>query len=51
MKEILNHLFEYKTLTKDEAKAILTDISQGKYTHVQIASFLTVYMMRSVTVA
>jgi anthranilate phosphoribosyltransferase len=51
MKEILNHLFEYKTLTKDEAKAILTDISQGKYTHVQIASFLTVYMMRSITVA
>lgn len=51
MKEILNHLFEYKTLTKDEAKAILTDIAQGKYTHVQIASFLTVYMMRSITVA
>ena len=51
MKEILNHLFEYKTLTKEEAKVILTDTSQGKYTHVQIASFLTVYMMRSITVA
>jgi anthranilate phosphoribosyltransferase len=51
MKEILNHLFEYKTLSKEEAKAILTDIGQGKYTHVQIASFLTVYMMRSITVA
>jgi anthranilate phosphoribosyltransferase len=51
MKEILNHLFEYKALSKDEAKAILTDIAQGKYTHVQIASFLTVYMMRSITVA
>jgi anthranilate phosphoribosyltransferase len=51
MKEILNHLFEYKTLSKDEAKAILTDIAQGRYTHVQIASFLTVYMMRSITVA
>jgi anthranilate phosphoribosyltransferase len=51
MKEILNHLFEYKTLTKEEAKAILRDIAQGKYTHVQIASFLTVYMMRSITVA
>jgi anthranilate phosphoribosyltransferase len=49
MKEILNHLFEYKTLTKEEAKAILRDIAQGKYTHVQIASFLTVYMMRSIT--
>jgi anthranilate phosphoribosyltransferase len=51
MKEILNHLFEYKALSKDEAKSILTDIAQGKYTHVQIASFLTVYMMRSITVA
>lgn len=51
MKDILNHLFEYKTLTKDEAKAILTDIGRGKYTHVQIASFLTVFMMRSITVA
>ncbi len=50
MKEILNHLFEYKTLTKSEAKAILRDIGQGKYTPVQIASFLTVYMMRSITV-
>lgn len=51
MKEILNHLFEYKTLTKDEAKVVLADITNGKYTHVQIASFLTVYMMRSITVA
>jgi anthranilate phosphoribosyltransferase len=51
MKEILNHLFEYKTLTKDQAKAVLTDIGQGKYTHAQIASFLTVYMMRSITVS
>ncbi len=51
MKNILNHLFEYKTLTKDEAKTMLTDIGQGKYPHSQIASFLTVYMMRSITVA
>lgn len=51
MKSILNHLFEYKTLTKDQAKAVLTDITQGKYTHAQIASFLTVYLMRSITVA
>ncbi|MDO1450616.1 anthranilate phosphoribosyltransferase [Rhodocytophaga aerolata] len=51
MKEILNHLFEYKTLTKDQARTVLTDITQGNYTHVQIASFLTVYMMRSITVA
>ena len=50
MKEILNHLLAYKTLTKAEAKNILIDIGQGKYTPVQIAAFLTVYMMRSITV-
>ncbi len=51
MKDILNHLLAYKTLTKEEAKAVLVDIGQGKYTSVQIAAFLTVYMMRSITVS
>jgi anthranilate phosphoribosyltransferase len=51
MKEILNHLLAYKTLTKEEARQVLSDIAQGKYTHVQIAAFMTVYMMRSITVA
>ncbi len=50
MKEILNHLLSYKTLTKQDAKQVLVDIGQGKYTPVQIAAFLTVYMMRSITV-
>ncbi|MBN4051315.1 anthranilate phosphoribosyltransferase [bacterium AH-315-M05] len=50
MKAILNHLFEHKTLNKEEAKQVLIDISNAKYNHSQIASFLTVYMMRSVTV-
>lgn len=50
MKEILQDLFAYKTLSKEQAKTILTDISQQKYSHVQIASFLTVFAIRSVTV-
>ncbi|WP_266361934.1 anthranilate phosphoribosyltransferase [Tellurirhabdus rosea] len=50
MKNILNHLFEYKTLTKDEAKQVLINISTGQYNTSQIAAFLTVYMMRSLTV-
>ncbi|MFO7868233.1 MAG: anthranilate phosphoribosyltransferase [Bacteroidales bacterium] len=50
MKNILNKLFTYKTLTKEEAKQVLINISQQKYNHVQIASFLTVFSMRSVTV-
>ncbi len=50
MKEILNHLFEYKTLTKEEARRVLIGISTGQYNTSQIAAFLTVYMMRSITV-
>jgi len=50
MKEILNHLLSYKTLTKTDARQVLVDIGQGKYTPVQIAAFLTVFMMRSITV-
>lgn len=50
MKAILNHLFEYKTLTKDQAKQTLIGIGKGDYNTSQIASFLTVYMMRSVRV-
>ncbi len=50
MKEILNHLLSYKTLTKQDAKQVLVDIAQGKYTPVQMSAFLTVFMMRSITV-
>ncbi len=50
MKEILNHLFEYKSLTKDQAKETLMGIAQNQYNSAQIASFLTVYMMRSLRV-
>jgi len=50
MKEILNHLFEHKTLTKEQAREVLVNITAGKYNQHQIASFLTVYMMRSITV-
>jgi len=50
VKEILNHLFEYKTLTKDEARQVLIGISTGQYNASQVAAFLTVYMMRSIRV-
>ncbi len=49
MKEILNHLYAHKSLSYDEAKMVLTNIAQGKYNHSQIASFLSVYIMRNIT--
>ncbi len=51
MKQILNHLFENKTLTRDQAKDILTLISQGLYNNSQMAAFMTAYCMRNITVA
>lgn len=50
MKEILNSLFEYKCLEKAQAKEILINLAQGKYNNSQVAAFLTVYLMRSITV-
>ncbi len=50
MKEILNYLYSHKTLTREEAKTVLTNIAQGIYNHSQIASFISVYIMRNITV-
>lgn len=50
MKDVLNHLFEHKTLSKETAKEVLTEVGQGKVNPSQIAAFLTVFMMRNITV-
>ena len=49
MKNILNRLTKYQTLSKEESKQIIIDISEGKLNNSQISSFLTVYMMRNIT--
>lgn len=51
MKDILNRLIAFETLSKDEASAILRRISTEEFSEVQIASFLTVFMMRNITLA
>jgi anthranilate phosphoribosyltransferase len=50
MKQILNHLFEHKTFSREQSKEILTAIAQGKYNNSQMAAFMTAYCMRSITV-
>ena len=50
MKNILNRLINHETLSREEAKNVLVNISNGSYNTSQIASFLTVYMMRSVSI-
>lgn len=50
MKEILNELYQQKRLSKAEAKQILMDIAAEKYNDAHLASFMTVFMMRPITV-
>ena len=50
MKKILNRLINHETISKEEARNVLVNISKGEYNQSQIASFLTVYMMRTITV-
>lgn len=50
MKEILRRLIAYQHLSREEAKETLIKITKGVYNQSEIASFLTVYMMRMITV-
>ncbi len=50
MKKILNFLFEHKTLDSLQAKEVLLNISKGIYNESEIAAFITVYLMRSITI-
>ena len=50
MRETLNKLINHEILPKEDAKRILVNIAKGEYNTSQIAAFLTVYMMRSITI-
>ena len=50
MKKILNYLFDHKTLSRGEAEEVLTNIAKGIYSESEMAAFITVYLMRSITV-
>ncbi len=50
MKKILQFLFEHKSLSRPMAKEVLLNIGKGLYNEHEITSFMTVYLMRSVTI-
>ncbi len=50
MKDILNQLIAHQTLSQDQAREVLKNIATGGYNTSQIAAFMTVYLMRSITV-
>jgi len=49
MKELLNRLINHESISREEARNVLVNISEGQYNQSQIASFLTIFMMRSIT--
>ncbi len=51
MKEILEKLTHDQVLSEAEAKETLVKLAQGEYNLSQMASFLTVYLMRDITPA
>jgi len=50
MKKILQYLFEHKTLSRETAKEVLLNISRNTYNESEIAAFITVFLMRSITI-
>ena len=50
MKKILQFLFEHKTLDRSQAKEVLVNIGKGIYHEHEVTSFMTVYLMRSITI-
>ncbi|MBX2963452.1 MAG: anthranilate phosphoribosyltransferase [Cyclobacteriaceae bacterium] len=50
MKQILNELIDHQSLSKEAARQVLVDLASGKYNPSQVTAFMTVYMMRNITV-
>jgi len=49
MKNILALLFEHKTLDRQTAKQVLVNIGKGVYNEHEVTSFMTVFLMRSIS--
>lgn len=49
MKDILNELIAHRSLDRETAQKVLINMASGKYNAGQMSAFMTVYMMRAVT--
>jgi len=50
VKNTLQHLFEHKTLSRQQAKDVLVNIGKQAYNEHEVTAFMTVYLMRSITI-
>jgi anthranilate phosphoribosyltransferase len=49
MKQILYRLFDHQQLSRQEAQEVMTKMAEGAYNDAQIASFISVFLMRSIS--
>lgn len=49
MRDLLYRMFEHGNLSREEARDIMLNIADGKYNDSQLAAFMTVFLMRSIT--
>ncbi|WP_430824769.1 anthranilate phosphoribosyltransferase [Carboxylicivirga sp. N1Y90] len=50
IKTLLKELFNHKTLSRQQARDVLVNIAKESYNQSEVVAFLTVFMMRPVTV-
>lgn len=50
MKKILQLLFSHQTLSREQAREVLLHIGKGQYNEHEVTSFMTVYLMRTITI-
>ncbi len=50
IKDILKQLVNYQAISRDTARQVLINITRGEYNQSEVVTFLTVYMMRPITV-
>lgn len=50
MKKILQHLLEHKSLSYQQSKEVMLNIAKSIYNDTEITAFMTVYLMRSITI-
>jgi len=50
MKNVLLRLYEHQYLSRTEAREILVNMGEGRYIECMMASMLSVYLMRSITI-
>ena len=50
MKKVLNFLFDHKSLSYQQAKETMTNIGGSVYNDAELGAFMTVFLMRTITI-